>query len=47
MGPGNWRTGLDIERLLTEKPEQFDFFQAVKIIEQLRRRLGVAESEET
>ena len=47
MGPGNWRKGLDIERLLTEMPEQFDFFQAVKIIEQLRRRLGVAESEET
>ena len=41
MGPGNWRTGLDIEALLKDKPERFDFYQAVKLIEQFKRRNGL------
>ena len=40
MEAGNWRKGLDLKLLLTENPEQFDFFQAVKIIEQLEQRLA-------
>ena len=45
MAPGNWRTGLDIEALLKEKPERFDFYQAVKLIEQLKRGRGFSEKE--
>ena len=44
MEAGNWRKGLDLKLLLTENPEQFDFFQAVKIIEQLEDRLAAPHS---
>ncbi|MED5300128.1 MAG: hypothetical protein VYC35_04550, partial [Pseudomonadota bacterium] len=40
MEAGNWRKGPDLKLLLTEHPEQFDFFQAVRIIEQLENRLA-------
>ncbi|MDC1428169.1 type VI secretion system baseplate subunit TssG, partial [Rhodospirillaceae bacterium] len=35
MATGNWRTGADIEALLLEQPEQFDFYQAVRLLESI------------
>ena len=35
MATGNWRTGADIEELLLEQPERFDFYQAVRLLESL------------
>ena len=39
MDAGNWRTGLNVEALLRERPELFEFFQAVKIVNLLKNRL--------
>ena len=35
MATGNWRTGADIEALLLEEPERFDFYQAVRLLESI------------